>query len=246
MQVKRVYLTIDDSPSDDFKEKVDFLKSKNIRAVFFCRGDMLEDKKELGVYAVNNGFVLGNHTYSHDFFSKIPLEKCFDEIEKTDALIKDIYRMAGIAWEHKYFRFPYGDKGGMNFVDYYKPILGEGKERKDKIQNFLREHGYTKPSFDSITYKFYEDSLYRFDVDWFWTFDVMEWRLHTASPNVPMCEIDEIYRRIDTDAPEERMGLNCFHSEDIVLMHDHVETSKQFKTIIQKLLDKNIHFVLPE
>ena len=54
MVKKNVYLTIDDAPSKDFREKIDFLISKNIPAIIFCVGNKIEDRSEDVIYAIKN------------------------------------------------------------------------------------------------------------------------------------------------------------------------------------------------
>ena len=85
---KKVFLTIDDSPSSTFIEKLDYLESKNIPAVFFCIGNLMEKREEMMVECVNRGFSIGNHSYSHPHFSKIDIDQCKIEIEKTDEIIE--------------------------------------------------------------------------------------------------------------------------------------------------------------
>lgn len=110
---KAVYLTIDDAPSPDFSAKVNFLCQKKIPAVFFCRGDLLEQNIPAAVEAVQMGFVIANHSYNHPWFSEISVAECRAQIIRTDKIIQAIYRQGQVKWERKYFRFPYGDKGDL-------------------------------------------------------------------------------------------------------------------------------------
>ena len=91
MAIKIAYLTIDDCPSDGMKTKVDFLLRNDIPAIWFCRGEFLEKRQEPVVYAIKNGFVMGNHSYDHPLFSRISLKECFKQIKVTDELIKTAY-----------------------------------------------------------------------------------------------------------------------------------------------------------
>jgi len=112
MVIKIAYLTIDDCPSIDMKRKVNFLLEKRIPAIWFCRGELLEKRQQVVIYAIRKGFVIGNHSYDHPHFSEIPLEECFRQIKVTDELIEAVYEKAGIERPAKVFRFPWGDKGG--------------------------------------------------------------------------------------------------------------------------------------
>jgi len=243
MTEKIAYLTIDDAPTKDFKEKVDFLVDKGINAVFFCRGDLLEERLDDAVYAIKKGFIIGNHTYGHKGFSDLELEECFERISKADKLIEEAYQKAGIERPAKFFRFPYGDKGGHDSrADYEEdlPYSAQGAIKKGKIQVFLRDLGYTQPKFGGITYKYYQKLLN--DVDWFWTYDVMEWCIGRENALFGINTIEKVFERMEEDVPEGCRGLNYTDSEDIILLHDFAETTKYFYQIINRLLEKGIIF----
>jgi|ETNmetMinimDraft_33_1059910.scaffolds.fasta_scaffold01907_6 peptidoglycan/xylan/chitin deacetylase (PgdA/CDA1 family) len=52
MVKKIAYLTIDDGPSGDFRKKIDYLDSKNIKAILFCVGKELEKFEDSAIYAI--------------------------------------------------------------------------------------------------------------------------------------------------------------------------------------------------
>ncbi|PJF20635.1 MAG: polysaccharide deacetylase, partial [Phototrophicales bacterium] len=108
---KTLYLTIDDAPSADCINKLDFLDARGIQAVWFAEGRYIEVRPDAALEIVKRGHILGNHSYSHPQFSSIPLDDCIEEIVKTNTLIKQIYTRAGVLWKQRYFRFPFGDKG---------------------------------------------------------------------------------------------------------------------------------------
>ncbi len=87
---KIAYFTVDDSPSKDMKEKVDFLISKKISSIWFCRGEFMEANFDALVYAINQGVILGNHSFTHPLFSKLSLEACKEEVLKTEVLINKV------------------------------------------------------------------------------------------------------------------------------------------------------------
>ncbi|MFC1774793.1 polysaccharide deacetylase family protein, partial [Nanoarchaeota archaeon] len=57
--MKSSYLTIDDSPSENLKEKIQFLLDKNVPAILFCQGSNLEKNKEAVAFAIKKGFIIG-------------------------------------------------------------------------------------------------------------------------------------------------------------------------------------------
>jgi len=246
---KIAYLTIDDAPNKDFLKKVDFLLSKKIPTIWFCRGELIEHKTEELVYALEKGQVIGNHAWDNPYFSNLSIEKCFQQIKKTDKALEKVYQAAKINWQYKYFRFPYGDKGGnKNSKDYEKDITYDkrGVGKKEKIQNFLRSLGYTKPKFKGITYKYYYDNGYDKDVDWYWTYDCLEYALFSSKNHFGINSIEKVFSRMDEDVPEGCRGLNYPNSEDIILLHDHEETTKYFEPILNRLLQKKIELRRPE
>ncbi len=65
---KTVYLTFDDGPSKNTEKILDTLKKYNAKATFFVIGDNLTDEK-IGYMkrAIEEGHLIGLHTYSHDY-----------------------------------------------------------------------------------------------------------------------------------------------------------------------------------
>lgn len=221
MKGKIAYLTVDDAPSPFMEEKIEFLKEKEIPAIFFCEGRYIKQRTEIVIKAIKNGFVIGNHSYTHPNFSQLSLSEGKQEIKKTDELIEDVYEKADKERPAKIFRFPYGDAGGR---------------LTSKFQSFLSELDYTKPNFDGITYDWYEEQGLRNRVDWFWTFDCKEYEIDG---------LEAILERIEKDNPEEMQGINCSASNDIILIHDHEESREMFKPVINHMLEKGVNFKSP-
>lgn len=242
---KIAYLGIDDGPSKDVKMKVGYLVSKKIPAIWFCRGDYLNQRSNYADYMIMKGFIIGNHSYSHPHFSDLTLEQCFREIEKTDKIIENIYQKMEVRRPGKFSRFPYGDKGGLKYAEVFEGYEGEGKRRKEEIQKFLRRLGYSKPRFDGITYKYYINAGLRDDVDWYWTYDVMEHTIFDEKPTFGIDSIEKVYERMDEDVPEGSRGLNFPGSEELILIHDHPRTSHLFRPIMDRLIAKGVVFSLP-
>lgn len=241
---KIAYLTVDDGPSKDMKKKIDLLTSKKIPAIWFCVGKNIEKRPELVIYAIKKGFIIGNHSYSHQLFSNLTLKQCFEEIRKADKIIDDIYKKADIKRHTKFFRFPNGDKGGLKYEEVFEPYKGRGKIRKEKIQEFLKTLGYTQPKFENITYKYYRKAGLLKDVDWHWTYDCFEYTIYEPRHIFGIDNLEKVYARMEENVPEGCRGLNYFGSEDIILIHDMEKTTHLFKPIIERLLAKGIVFKL--
>jgi peptidoglycan/xylan/chitin deacetylase (PgdA/CDA1 family) len=245
MAIKKAYLTIDDSPSVHMKQKIDFLFSKGIPAVFFCEGRKIEQRPKPVIEAIQKGFIIGNHSYNHPQFSNISLDEAYEEIEWTDGLIEDMYRQAGVKRPAKYFRFPYGDKGGLVGDCPIAEYGEEGAKRKEAIQHYLRELGYTQPAFGITTTYFREAGLLD-EVDWYWTFDTFDWSVNSEQPMYGITSLEAVYDRIDEDTPEAACGLNQPESEEIVLIHDHENSTAIFYPIVSRLQEKGLQFSLPD
>lgn len=131
MPVRKAYLTIDDAPNKDFRNKVEFLSYERIPALFFCWGENIQKYEDDLIYAIKSGFVLGNHSWSHLHFSDLTLDECKNEIKLTDKFIDEIYRKSGLPRPAKFFRFPYFDCGDLKSSSerLSLPSSPDGKKR---------------------------------------------------------------------------------------------------------------------
>lgn len=103
---KLVALTFDDGPTaGGTGPLLDMLAKEQVRATFFVTGAELEENMDRGIRIVAAGHELGNHSYSHTRMIFVTPSFVQDEIERTDALIRE----AG--WQKAiHFRPPYGKK----------------------------------------------------------------------------------------------------------------------------------------
>ena len=252
MDSKKVYLTIDDGPSRDFKDKVDYLYERNIQSVFFCIGENLISYEEDVVHAIKRGFIIGNHSYNHMYFSDMTLEECKASIKKTEDIIERIYHKASVARPMKLFRFPHFDQGGDVSSEGYegkwcKPqsewFVYENNDKREEIQAYLRELGYIQPKFQDVNMKYFLDKAMLEDVDVRCTFDQMEYFLHEENAPYGMSTEEAILHRIDEDVPYEGRSLNCFDTSDIILVHDMEKTTDLFYKIIDRYIEKEFEFL---
>lgn len=234
---KTLYLTIDDAPSEDCIHKLDFLDEHDIKAIWFAEGRYLEARPDIASEMIKRGHILGNHAFSHPYFSDISIDNCITEIEKTDKLLRQIYDQAGVEWTHRYFRFPFGDKG----------IVGTAATQPtyDVIQSNLKKLDYTQPTWNDITYAYFKDAGLHQVYDWYWTYDSLDWCAYSDHPVHGYDTPDKVLARIDEDVPDGGRGINYADSADIVLVHDHVTPDNLFQQIITKLLTKDVVFRLP-
>lgn len=239
---KYAYLTIDDAPTNRFKEKVDFLVEKHIPAIFFCEGRRMDEYPDAVQYAIQKGFIIGNHSYTHPAFSTISRDEAESEIRRTHEIIEAHYKRAQVERPARYFRFPYGDKGAPAESDVDSSTYADGQARKQHIQTYLRSLDYSLPPLPAITYRWFHDRQLMDDADWYWTYDCMEWAIHTPEPLFGVDSLEKVLARMDEDVPEGGRGLNNPESEEIILLHDMERTSDMFFTIVDRLLEKGIQF----
>jgi len=99
-----VALTFDDGPDDLWTPQVlDDLRDRGVQATFFCVGQRIEANPDVFRRIVGEGHVVGNHSWNHPNFAKIPLSSVRDQIARTDDVMQ---RLAGI--RPHLLRPPYG------------------------------------------------------------------------------------------------------------------------------------------
>ena len=101
---KNICLTFDEGYENGYTAQIlDTLKEKNVKAIFFCTYDYVKDNPELLNRMINEGHIVGNHSYRHYNFTQIDVETARDEI----TILHD-YVAEQFGYEMKYFRFPEG------------------------------------------------------------------------------------------------------------------------------------------
>jgi len=107
---KSIYLTFDDGPHPEYTNKVlEVLDKYNVKATFFLIGKNMESHPEVVKQIIQNGHILGNHTYSHKLFLTMTKNDRIDDFEKCERLISK-YQNTKL----KLFRPP---QGLMNVLD---------------------------------------------------------------------------------------------------------------------------------
>lgn len=247
---KEIMLTIDDSPSADFMSKLDYLTERKIPAVLFCIGQLMEKRQPEIIEAIKRGYVIANHSWSHPHFSDCSLQECEAEILKTDQLVDEIYQAAGKERPARYFRFPYGDKGDGRRGNNFSWWRWSNKKRHQYIQNFLKSLGYSQPAFPNIRYRYMERAGLWSDIDWSWTFDIMEWAMLESKPTLGLNNISKVLTRLDQKRPTDCRGslgseARWLQSEsaELLLLHDHEGTTEHFPRILEALEARGIQFI---
>ncbi|MFB6367625.1 polysaccharide deacetylase family protein [Paenibacillus elgii] len=104
---REVALTFDDAPDDRFTPRVlDILKSEGVKATFFLIGNRVEAHPEIVQRMINEGHVVGNHSYNHANLPKLSDVDFQNQVVKTDNIIRSIS-----GYTPKFIRPPYGNIG---------------------------------------------------------------------------------------------------------------------------------------
>lgn len=117
---KIVYLTIDDGPSENTAPLLEILKREGVQATFFVIGTQVEKYPELFKQTYEQGNVIGNHTYSHNYSEIYRSPEDFvANLKKNEELI---YRLIGV--RPQVIRTPGGTHGNFH-VSYYNAVDAE-------------------------------------------------------------------------------------------------------------------------
>ena len=105
---KKIYLTFDDGPIPEVTEWVlDILKSKEIKATFFCIGDNIQKYPEVYKRILAEGHQTGNHTFNHLNGWKTETNHYIDNFKLCET--EHLKLPIAIGTEHSFlFRPPYG------------------------------------------------------------------------------------------------------------------------------------------
>jgi peptidoglycan/xylan/chitin deacetylase (PgdA/CDA1 family) len=114
-----VAITFDDGPHETYTPiLLEGLKQRNVKATFFVIGESAKAHPELIKQMVDEGHLVGSHTYSHVQLTKLSIDKAEEEIDKAN---EAIYEACNVY--PKFIRPPYGswnetleEKTDMNAV----------------------------------------------------------------------------------------------------------------------------------
>lgn len=86
---KSFYLSFDGSPNPPATDRLlNALEKHKIKATFFMEGKRVENEPDCARRVQAAGHDIGNHSYNHPEFDKIPIEECIQEVNLTQEIIK--------------------------------------------------------------------------------------------------------------------------------------------------------------
>ncbi|MCE5168838.1 polysaccharide deacetylase family protein [Paenibacillus profundus] len=102
---KCISLTFDDVPDNHFTPQVlDVLNQYGVKATFFVVGNRAEKYPEIVQRMVNEGHVIGNHSYDHANLPKLSDESFRHQVTRTEDIVRGI-----TGQQMRYIRPPYGN-----------------------------------------------------------------------------------------------------------------------------------------
>lgn len=102
---KSVCLTFDEGYENGFTPSIlDTLKEKKVKAIFFVTYDFAKDNPDLIKRMIDEGHIVGNHTYRHYTMDEIGIETATEEVMLLHSFIKEKFN-----YEMTLFRFPKGE-----------------------------------------------------------------------------------------------------------------------------------------
>lgn len=137
-EVKRVFLTFDDGPSNNTKAILDILNQYNIKATFFVLGTQVEEFPETTNRIYNEGHYIANHGYSHKYSSIYSSpEQVLNEFNQCNQIVANTINVP--EYNSHLFRFP----GGL--------IGGKYAEIKNQAAVILEQNGILNIDWNSLT-----------------------------------------------------------------------------------------------
>ncbi len=130
---KEVYITFDNGYENGYTSVIlDVLKEKDVPAAFFVTGHYLLEQEDLINRMIDEGHIIGNHSWHHPSFVEVSDERLKRELEKV--------------------KVKYKEMTGRNDMIYLRPPRGVFSERSLALS---QEEGYVNV-FWSLAYKDWE------------------------------------------------------------------------------------------
>jgi peptidoglycan-N-acetylmuramic acid deacetylase len=118
---KEIYLTFDNGYENGYTNQIlDILKKEKVPATFFVTGHYLESAEDQVIRMVEEGHIVGNHSYYHPDLTQVDDARVKRELEKVKALTYELT--------------------GQKNMSYLRPPRGVFSERTMKL---AKDTGYT-------------------------------------------------------------------------------------------------------
>lgn len=153
---KCMYLTFDEGYENGYTAQIlDVLKDKKVSAVFFVTYDYVKGNDELINRMINEGHIIGNHSWSHPSMPDLSDENCELEITKLHDYMLENYN-----YEMKYIRPPRGEFSERTLAVTknlgYKTILWSFAYKDYDVNNQPDK----SKAFDRVTSSVHDGAIY--------------------------------------------------------------------------------------
>lgn len=102
---KFICLTFDEGYENGYTPKIlDTLKDKSVKAIFFVTFDFVKDNPDLIERMIDEGHIIGNHSYRHYTMDEVSQDVATEEIMFLDKYMKENFK-----YRMTLFRFPKGE-----------------------------------------------------------------------------------------------------------------------------------------
>ncbi|MCB9982300.1 MAG: polysaccharide deacetylase family protein [Rhodospirillales bacterium] len=233
MSAPKAYLTIDDSPSPDTERLVDFLVQRDIPAILFVRGALLEQNPRAIEYAIRGGLRIGNHSYAHKPAGEMEPQEWADDLELCDHLIEAAYRRCDIERPAKYYRFPYIDRGDGKKIEQIDAASVVENNKTGILQRYLHDQAFTQP-FENMGPDYpgaAQDCLY--------TYTARDWMLNDIHRGKqPIKTREELIARARED-----VGLQSAAHPHVLLLHDQPGIFEDVCALIDYFCESGFEFL---
>jgi len=145
---KEVYLTFDDGPSENTSKVLKILEDNEVNATFFVNGH--HGYEDIYKQIINQGNVIGNHTYSHDYKTEYSSVSAYNQdVDKLNSFLEGI----GIP-KPTLMRFPGGSNNTISTSYGGKDIMNKLiKEEIRKGYQYIDWNVYSGDSEKTIKSK---------------------------------------------------------------------------------------------
>lgn len=116
-QRPKIALTFDDGPNEEFTPQIlDILNQYGAKGIFFVYGAYVEQYPDMARRIINEGHLIGNHSYSHPNFDDISDEEVLQQINWTQEIVEE-----ETGYLPTMYRMPFG-AGGLRVVQLLPEI----------------------------------------------------------------------------------------------------------------------------
>ncbi|ALS24687.1 MULTISPECIES: delta-lactam-biosynthetic de-N-acetylase [Paenibacillus] len=152
---KELYLTFDNGYENGYTSRIlDVLKEKQVPAIFFVTGHYIQDQPELLKRMVQEGHLIGNHSWSHPDLTQVSDQKLKEELDRVKTKVAELT--------------------SQKEMPYLRPPRGVFSER---MLAASKGYGYTNV-FWSIAYKDWDPKLQR---GWAYAYESIMSQLHPGA-----------------------------------------------------------------